>query len=215
MKIIVTSDTHNHYSSAMLTDLPDGDMLIHCGDYGLNGRMYETDWACEWFRIFGSKFKYKIIIPGNHDFYCEEEPNKAREMFAKVGATLLINEGIEIEGIKIWGSPHTPKYGNFAFMLDSVESREAIWSKIPTDTDILITHGPPLYLLDRDGRADEHLGCPILKKYVDIIKPKYHFFGHLHKGYGKVDYYGNTTFVNASFCNVFNIPTNPPIIINY
>ena len=32
-----------------------------------------------------------------------------------------------------------------------------------------------------------------------MLKPKYHFFGHIHEGRGKLEQDG-TTFVNASNC---------------
>jgi hypothetical protein len=73
-----------------------------------------------------------------------------------------------------------------------------IWEKIPEDTDILITHGPPLgiYLYEKeiekfyylfililgfgDQVADDyHVGCFDLLDIVrNKVKPKYHIFGH-------------------------------------
>jgi hypothetical protein len=62
-------------------------------------------------------------------------------------ATVLINEGIEIDGHRIWGSPVTPLYGG-AFGLISPEDRKRLYARIPEDTDSLITQGPPYGILD-------------------------------------------------------------------
>ena len=49
---------------------------------------------------------------------------------------------MELYGYKIYGSPYTPEFCGWAFM-EEREDLKLIWEKIPTDTDILITHGPP------------------------------------------------------------------------
>jgi hypothetical protein len=50
---------------------------------------------------------------------------------------------INIEGIRIWGSPWQPNYHEWAFMLERGEVIKKKWDLIPEGTDVLITHGPP------------------------------------------------------------------------
>ena len=81
---------------------------------------------------------------------------------------------------------------------------------IPSDTDILITHGPAY------GRGDfvggEHVGCKdLLDTIVTKINPKVHIAGHIHCGYGE-SFAGNTHFINAATLNESYMVTNKPII---
>ena len=87
------------------------------------------------------------------------------------------------------------------------------WSKIPTDTDILLTHGPPYGILDK-CKSGILAGCNALLNHVlNRIKPLYHIFGHIHEAYG--EYKNNKTgtiFVNASICNFRYKPNNEPYV---
>jgi hypothetical protein len=56
--------------------------------------------------------------------------------------------------------------------------RDALYDTVPQGTNILITHGPPLGILD-DGQ-----GCSALRRAVIRVKPRLHCFGHVHTGYG-------------------------------
>ena len=68
---------------------------------------------------------------------------KAKHYYEKyLIPTLGDDSGIEIEGIKFWGSPWSNQFGNWAFMADDITLYEQAWSKIPEDTQVLITHGP-------------------------------------------------------------------------
>lgn len=89
--------------------------------------------------------------------------------------------------IKIFGSPLSPKNGNWAFQYPRSEN---VWSFgddsesgciIPSDTDILITHCPPRTHLDAGN-----LGCAHLLHALWTMqkKPALHVFGHIHAGYG-------------------------------
>ena len=70
--------------------------------------------------------------------------------------TMLYNESIELDcGIKIWGSPCTPEFNNWAFALKSEEASQQLYQTIPNDTNIVMTHGPPKGILDVG-----HLGYP-------------------------------------------------------
>jgi len=53
------------------------------------------------------------------------------------------DSSINIEGIKIYGSPWQPSYHDWAFNLERGEAIRKKWDLIPGDTDVLITHGPP------------------------------------------------------------------------
>lgn len=73
-----------------------------------------------------------------------------------------------------------PEFCDWAFNLKRGDPLRAVWKKIPTDTDILMTHGPPIGHGDLTTHGNR-TGCVDL--FMEIhkrIKPKYHIFGHIH-----------------------------------
>lgn len=163
---------------------------------------------------FGKQdFKYKIMIAGNHDYYCEQIGYK--EVQNKLlNAIYLCNNSIIIEGIKIWGSPISPKYGMGWAFNGFLDDLKKIWNTIPSDTDIVITHCPPFGINDQVGYYFISQGCPALRDKLKEIKPKYHICGHIHEGYG-IYQDQNTVYINASVLNEFHELYNKPVEIDY
>src|ERR1019366_8269824 len=150
LTIVLISDTHELHREV---NVPPGDLLIHAGDFTMNSMSAErlidfNDWLGELPHAF------RVVIPGNHDFVVEE-PSR-RQLITN--ATLLINESIEIMGLKVWGSPATPLLGE-AFGVVSDTDRAKLYSRIPADTDVLVTHGPPYGILDQAPGSEHHQGC--------------------------------------------------------
>ncbi len=204
IKVVCISDTHEKHKRLQL---PEGDILIHAGDFTWTGKQQPTLDFLDW--LEAQPFKRKILISGNHDFYFEYGKNMDRLKGRAIH--YLMNSGIVIDGqIKIWGSPFTPEFMDWAFM-GTPREREALWVKIPENLDILVTHGPPFGILDKtvDG---ENAGCPHLLKAVQRRKPKIHLFGHIHEGYGLREIDG-TVFVNASLCNENYDLVNEPVVL--
>ena len=84
---------------------------------------------------------------------------------------------------------------------------------IPDDTDILITHGPPLYFGDLN-EGNEHSGCgDLLNTVKNRVKPKIHAFGHIHNDYG-VWKHENTIYANATICDIDYKATRRGIVID-
>ncbi len=190
MKLVVLSDTHGRHKTI---DIPDGDVLIHAGDFSV---WFGTLEELAEFNDFLAQLPHvhKIVVAGNHDFPFERENAEARAILTH--AHYLQDEALEIEGVKFYGSPWQPEFLNLAFNLPRGEPLRRKWDMIPSDTDVLITHGPPHGIGDRtfDGL---HVGCEELLARVQEIKPRVHVFGHIHEGRGRIDI-GETTFVNAA-----------------
>ena len=110
MKIVCISDTHNRHAELRL---PLGDVLIHAGDYSMRGHVAETEAFLGWFAA--QPHPHKIFIAGNHDFIFQKRRQKARAM-VPVGVIYLEDEGVTLDGVKFWGSPVTPIFGDWAFM---------------------------------------------------------------------------------------------------
>lgn len=214
MKIVCISDTHNKHKKILI---PECDILIHAGDFSSRGYVHELKNFAQWFSK--QPAKHKVFISGNHDFVCQEEPNLLAQIANDFNINYLFDSYIEIEGLKIYGSPWQPWFYNWAFNFKPNAKKEAIdkWNEIPEDTDVLITHGPPYQILDQVNRVvhekeDPNVGCKYLLDRILKINPKLHVFGHIHEQYG-VKKVGETTFVNAASCNLRYEPNQVPIIV--
>lgn len=204
MKIVTISDTHGLHRNLVLGS---GDMIIHAGDVSSRGKEAEILAFLNWYKEL--PFTYKIFIAGNHDFFFEKESKEAIAERIPSNIIYLNDSGINIEGINIWGSPITPWFFNWAFNRRRGAEIRAHWDLIPSNTDILVTHGPAYDILDRTTR-NESVGCQDLHNKIGEIKPKVHICGHIHEGYGKEEK-GGTTFYNASVLDEDYRMKNVPI----
>ena len=76
-RVVVISDTHNVFPS--LESLPDGDLLIHCGDFTADGEWTQLREAANWLQIASAKYKHGIVaVAGNHDKPLDEDTWLAR-----------------------------------------------------------------------------------------------------------------------------------------
>ena len=181
MKIWHISDTHTYHG---LLDIPNNiDMVIFSGDCSNPRDPYlnkpEVEDFLAWYESL--PIKYKIFVAGNHDTSIERGLIHKLD-FASKGIIYLENNYTEIEGLKIWGSPITPTFGDWAFMKARHKTHE-LWQQIPNDTDIVIIHGPPVNVLDLSyNRLNqlEFCGDKALKKRLIDINPKLVCFGHVH-----------------------------------
>ena len=208
MKIVFISDTHGQHRK--LKNLPKADLIINGGDVSKLGKDHEVEDFIHWFLRLD--YSHKIFIAGNHDFYFEDYSRDFIQEKLTSNCHYLCNSGVEIEGVKIWGSPVTPTFFNWAFNVDRGKAIEKYWNMIPIDTDILLTHGPVKGILDRTI-SDINAGCEDLLNTVKKVKPKFHLFGHIHEAYGK-EKVKETTFVNGSLLNEKYELVNSPVEID-
>ncbi len=208
MKLTFISDTHSLHHAL---ELEAGDILIHCGDFTNNGSLNDTENFAQFISL--QDFKYKIVIAGNHDRCFEDSRRDEAERYLTDNGLIYLNDsGIEIEGLKIWGSPVQPEFFDWAFNKERGDEIRQHWNLIPDDTDILLTHGPAWGILDRVDEG-ENVGCLDLLESIKKIKPLIHACGHIHEAYGRYENNG-TTFVNACHVNRHYQPVNPPITMD-
>lgn len=205
MRIVCIADTHELHRELVV---PPGDLLIHAGDISV---LSERPWMYRHFDIWLGELphRHKIVIPGNNDYLLEDP--KERKVITN--AMLLVDSGVEIEGIRIWGSPTTPLYGG-AFGKSIPEDRQRHWAQVPEGLDILITHGPPFAILDHGGSAERREGCPYLFEAVFRARPRLHVFGHIHVGYGTLRT-DDTLFVNASLLGGDGSLSRKPLVVDF
>lgn len=204
MKFITISDTHSQHAQL---SLPEGDAIIHAGDLSKRGTAQQVHDFLQWFS--GLDYKYRIFIAGNHDFLFERLSSSQVNALLPENVIYLNDSGIEIEGIKIWGSPVQPWFHDWAFNRQRGADIKKHWDLIPDDTTILITHGPAKGILDRTVYGQE-VGCADLLDAVDRVRPAFHICGHIHEAYGVVER-DKTTFINASVLNEDYRLVNAPV----
>lgn len=203
MKICCISDIHGY-----LPKVPDCDLLLLGGDYC---RHHDDHW---WYRndfgrwIEDLSVRMKVVgVAGNHDFIFEDNAG----LISHLSWSYLEDSGIEWRGLNIYGSPWQPPFYDWAFNAPESDL-ERKWAQIPSNTDILVLHGPPRGYGDFSPYGNEHTGSPSLLKKIQEIKPKLVVAGHIHSGYGRY-MIGETIFVNASHVNEKYQPVNEPVIV--
>eukprot|EP00730_Choanoeca_flexa_P013911 TRINITY_DN5868_c0_g1_i3.p1 TRINITY_DN5868_c0_g1~~TRINITY_DN5868_c0_g1_i3.p1 ORF type:complete len:321 (+),score=50.95 TRINITY_DN5868_c0_g1_i3:3-965(+) len=221
LRLVCISDTHERE----VKNIPDGDVLIHAGDFTLRGSPAKVKEFNDF--IARQPHKHKVVIAGNHDLTFDEvnfdelrkefkldDDINAKESKALLKDCIYLEDtGVQIDGVIFFGSPHQPEFCGWAFNEPRGDACRRRWSIIPDKVDVLITHGPPLGHGDwcyHGGRA----GCvDLLREVQTRIEPKAHVFGHIHESAG-VSTDGQTIFANASTCDLRYRANQPPIVID-
>jgi len=164
LKFLAISDTHGKHHNIRL---PKADVLIHAGDVSYYGKKEEINDFLKWFAK--QKAEYKIFIGGNHDFYLEHANPDLLAALIPQGVTYLNDSGITIGDTKIWGSPVTPWFYDWAFNRNRGEAIRKHWDLIPPDTNVLITHGPVYGFLDLVVN-EQHVGCQDLLRREEPVR---------------------------------------------
>lgn len=187
-KIWHISDTHGYHG---LLNEPEGiDMVMHSGDCSNYRDRFRNEQEVRNFITWYSSLsiKHKIYVAGNHDTSIESG-HITKENFTQAGIIYLEHESIEIDGIKIFGSPYTPEFCQWAFNVRRDQLHD-YWKDIPEDTDIMVTHGPPKGALDlaydRAGNL-EFCGDEALRKRINQLNFKLVLFGHIHNNEGIIN----------------------------
>lgn len=142
-RFLIISDTHSANPTQneqndvpFRPPLPKADVLLHCGDLTMIGRLDEYEWALDMLESIDADLK--LVIAGNHDISLDETyykrkgaymqrrgydadmPRKAREMWTgpraqKAGVTYL-DEGTHSFTLKngarlgVYASPYQPEF---------------------------------------------------------------------------------------------------------
>ncbi|MBX3138620.1 metallophosphatase domain-containing protein [Candidatus Obscuribacterales bacterium] len=213
MRLVFVSDTHNRLGRVKV---PDGDMLIHCGDFTMRVEAKTPSEHLSQVANFNRELgelphRFKVVVAGNHETVFEQMNAEARALLTN--AVYLQDELVELAGLRIYGSPWQPEYRKWAFNLPrSSPELAAVWQKVPDHVDVLVTHGPPKGILDR-APLWPTLGDEFLLERVLQVRPKVHCFGHVHHSAGVTEQNG-TTFVNAACLTEKYQPTENVIVLD-
>ena len=202
VRVVSISDTHMKH--AFLNDrIPDGDILIHCGDVQMTSVRFSRAEGYRRVREFNEwlgtlPHKHKIVIGGNHDNFLEDVGEEEAQQLLS-NATYVCNSMVTVEGLNIWGSPVSwGSSKNDAFQQEQAD----IVDQIPTEADIVVTHGHPL----RRFKA--------FRRKLKTVSPIVHFCGHYHQGSGVHFLDDSVVTVNSSVLNWKYRLAHPPNVVD-
>lgn len=215
MKILATSDMHGNLEGLSLDGI---DVALLAGDIApLHGFSVwhvhdQLKWMNQKFSNWCSKWpSCKVVfIPGNHDLFpiakCKfNRPDINFSLHLPDNAYMLIDQEIDINGLKIYGTPWVPIISyRWAFEADH-QTLASKFNAIPENLDILLTHAAPRHsMLDislENGIDSIKFGSGELTEAVISKKPKIMVCGHIHSGLHKTMKLGETDVRNVSRVN--------------
>jgi len=181
LKILHLSDTHNlHWTIEQTYPMPEADIFIHTGDFSNQGTEAELVDFNNWLGTLKPRYRYIIMILGNHDTGNSFDIDTTRAYLNN--ATVLFHEEIQVEGLRIYGSPWVAKQP--CHNPDNTSFSPTIFGSITNDLDILLTHGPPFDIFDKINDGMSWGSSNLLKMEIEKKRPKVHLFGHLHEQRG-------------------------------
>ncbi|KAJ8110333.1 hypothetical protein OPT61_g6801 [Boeremia exigua] len=186
--------------------LPPGDVLIHAGDLTNQGSYDELERTVAW--LEKAPFEAKIVVAGNHEITLDEQfyeekgsrwkwptwqsPRGCMKLLRDSKTITYLENQSTVVSLKkpsgpqtcfrVFGSPSTPGNGNWAFEYQEQDA-EKLWSAIPKDAQIVVTHTPPKGHCDA-ATKDDRSGCPALFQRLAVVRPLLHVCGHIHEARG-------------------------------
>ncbi len=194
-----TSLDDNDEKESRSKTLPEGDILLHLGDFAIDRGGIARRKALEKFDSWLSQqpHRRKIVVRGNHDPYTASFPlSKA----AYITKPTTLNIGRKVLAIIPFGS------GGFS----TSKLQRSYSDLLPPTCDVLATHEPPNNILDK-CLSGERAGSSLIRLAVQNMKglpPKLWVCGHIHEGRGSIrTSFGNkqnnreTVVINAANAN--------------
>ena len=191
------------------------DILVIAGDVNpCRIDINSDDWFCKKFFPFIESLGIPVVLtPGNHDFWLNELLSKPIDMKkSEIPSNLhiLCDSEETICGVKFYGSPWCPWINGKWCWEASDETLKYVFSKIPYDVDVLVTHSPPLIKhgfvdisLEKPKPYWRHFGSKELTAEILKKRPGISICGHIHSGqHGGVsikDEYG------SEVCKCYNV----------
>lgn len=225
-RIVAMSDTHNRH--AELT-VPEGDILIHCGDFSNLDVLDEMHGFLDWMSEL--PHRVKLLVPGNHDSTLEralQDYSRYHDPIdlptASCGITLLSGLGwqghyvhndpdgrLRIAGAT-WSWVRNSRFRAFSAGSEAELEPRWAWLELGYPVDILVTHVPPAGILDLERGIS--WGSSTLKDFIEKQPPALHLFGHVHACGGQNVRIGQTIHANVACCGPRYAIEHPPAVFD-
>ncbi len=183
MRALAFSDLHRDLEQArrLVERATDADVVLCAGDLASVHRGLDETVA-----VLSAIETPTFLVPGNNE--TDEELRAACEGWES--ATVLHGEGVEVEGVQVFGLgggvPVTPWDWSF----DLTEEEAASQLERCPDGAVLIVHSPP------KGHVDNDLGSTAVLKSIEAKRPELAVCGHVHECWGRESRIGSTRVMN-------------------
>ena len=208
LRVLHSSDLHGQYKK-LLVDHKDTefDVWLDTGDFYPNRTRpldahvrpdEEQQFQGRWmgFKDLGPRLaawlrgRPALTMPGNHDFvYLDSYLRKAKARAQRVTTT-----GVECLGVTWAGFREIPRI-NGEWAGEAVDFSHVVAETWATSPDILVTHAPPLGVLDEDDYGCAELAEALSTRAHSI---RAHFFGHTHVDGGRQVRKSTLVFYNGA-----------------
>ena len=169
MKILVVSDIESNYIWDFFdkANFKDIECVISCGD------------------LKSSYLSFLVTMLAVPVFYVHGNHDRQYLVRPPEGCDCIEDKVINFKGIRIAGLGGSIEYkgGPFQYTEEKMQKRVKKLirsSKVPID--IFVSHSPT-YELGDDPTSQCHIGFHCFYSIYDILKPKYHLYGHNHFTY--------------------------------
>ena len=191
-------------------------------------KWYKIDF-CSWINTlpFKNSDSKVLWIAGNHEVGFELLGKDNRKLLGQTiqestggRAIYLEDESYNFNGITIYGTPWCKIFGNWAFMKND-EALKRVYSEIPNNVDILLTHDAPYGTSDlcfgwqKCGRTPYHIGNEPLRDAIVEKSPKYNIHGHLHSSNHDCEILNKTKVYNVSLVDEEYELNYKPLILKW
>jgi len=207
-RIVGISDTHNQHDKI---ELPEGEILVHCGDFTNTGSYPEILSFANWFAE--QSHPTKLLVFGNHDIstdpvfydskwqlFHSKKVELPKGFWTKRGITVLSGNSVTVRGLKFWGHPALPSdQKDWAWSSPSFLESHRLWETVPSDVDVILTHSPPYGTLDLSCTGENIGNEEMAVCLEDRIRPRPCIFGHVHSP-GTVKNTHGTSSNNVAMC---------------
>lgn len=210
IKVMAISDLHGNLLD--INNFEVHDITIICGDISplkiqaSNKKMKK--WLVNEFKPWAESIPSRKVyfIAGNHDWVFSRDRDFGPSIFPlEDKVSYLCQSGDTFyhydKEYKIFGTPYCKQFYNWAFMEEEGLLR-SLYSVIPDNLDILITHDAPYgvsdILLQKEYYTGDHIGNKPLMESVIEKSPKYLLHGHLHSTSREFEDLNTTKVINCS-----------------
>lgn len=230
IKIAAISDMHGMLDGL---DLRGCEICVVAGDFseqtgfGRAAMKAQRDWIHDEFFEWTGRFPDMtfIVVAGNHDL-CLDSAITSRyasdswKIEWPSNVKYLHDSGIEVSGLKFYGTPWVQIINYMLAFEAEHEKLKTVFSAIPKNIDVLVTHSPPRlpgYLGDVSlefGADSDKFGSSELADAIFEKKPRYVFCGHIHSGSHDPFVFGDTVVQNVSRVNEsYEVAYEPAVIV--
>jgi Icc-related predicted phosphoesterase len=201
MTICAVADLHG-----WLPPVPPCDLLLIAGDIcpPTNQRVWLDTAFRAWLR--GIPVAQVIATWGNNDVVAD------RRDVPELPCTFLVDDTVSRAGLRIYGAPWTTGLSYQAWASEEQDDLlVGLHHRLPDRIDILLSHIPPLGVLDQNRHGIRH-GSRTLLDEINRVRPAVTICGHVHASRGEHEFEWGGSVYNVAALDARRQPRPDPVV---